>query len=218
MIYLRLNKKHYDPAKDESGIDYAPIPLIVNGKNNYFVRADDDKVGAAVVDVAFSISQDKYDFIPMRLSVFANPDEIKNLRIGDAVASAGLLPKKSGEQRNYPFFKFGQISNIPDEPVWISCEKNMPELRLERVWFVAINEVSGASGSPIFYVPPDICLMGGFIHCTRGLDRVMIIGVQSSSFDGADVAGMTPIEDVFKIIEQTSPPNVDLYRGDETKR
>jgi hypothetical protein len=36
------------------------------------------------------------------------------------------------------------------------------------------------------------------------------------SFFGADIAGMTPIEDVFKIIEQHSSPLVDVYRGDET--
>jgi hypothetical protein len=54
--------------------------------------------------------------------------------------------------------------------------------------------------------------------CTRGLNRGAVIGVQSSSFDGADVAGMTPIEDVFKIIEQHSLLGVDLYRGDETNR
>jgi hypothetical protein len=44
-----------------------------------------------------------------------------------------------------------------------------------------------------------------------------IIGVQSSSFGGADIAGMTPIEDVFKIIEQHSLPKLDLHRGDGVK-
>jgi hypothetical protein len=51
------------------------------------------------------------------------------------------------------------------------------------------------------------------------LNRGAIIGLQSSSFNGADIAGMTPIEDVFKIIEQhTLPLSLDLYRGDETQK
>ena len=62
-------------------------------------------------------------------------------------------------------------------------------------------------------------MMGGFIQCPNNVTRVMILGVQSSSFDGADVAGMTPIEDVFKIIEgHQGTPELDLYRGDESKR
>ena len=31
------------------------------------------------------------------------------------------------------------------------------------------------------------------------VNRVVLVGVQSLSFAGADIAGMTPIEDVFRI-------------------
>lgn len=221
-IYIRVNIKNYDPNKDESGIDYIPVSLVENGKKKYFVREDDDRVDAAVIDVlSTNLSQDKHDFIPMRLSVLASDDEIKMLKIGDYIASAGLLPGRSGEKRNYPFFKFGAISNIPEEPTWTGCGGRL-ELRLERAWFIAANLVGGNSGSPIFYMPPPLCLMSG-ITCTHVAKRAMIIGIQSSSigdplFGGADIAAMTPIEDVFKIIEQHSPPNADLYRGDDTQR
>ena len=113
------------------------------------------------------------------------------LGIGDSIVSAGLLPGRCGEKRNYPFFKFGEISNIPDEPTWIGCGGRV-ELRLERVWFLAANLVAGNSGSPIFYAPPTLL--------TEDIKRGVVIGIQSSAFDGADIAGMTPIEDVFKII------------------
>ena len=84
---------------------------------------------AAVVDIGWeNHSQKDYDFIPMELSVFASPDEVTKLGIGDSIASAGLIPGKSGEKRNYPFFKFGNISSKPDEGVWVSCEHGMPEL------------------------------------------------------------------------------------------
>lgn len=209
VVYLRVNKKNYDPAKDSTGVDYVRVPLVKSRERQYFV-SEDDKVDAAVIDVGEQFSPDKYDFQAMRLSVFASPDEISKMGIGDSVTSPGLIPGKSGEKRNYPFFKFGNISNIPDEPVEIACDRRMPELRLERVWFVAANLVGGNSGSPILYVPPAMF--------AQGVTRGVIIGVQSSSFDGADIAGMTPIEDVFKIIEGHAPPGADLYRGDETKR
>jgi hypothetical protein len=217
-IYMRVNKKDYDPTKDTTGVDYLSVLLVKNGVKQYFVRDDDDEVDAAFVDISAEFPQDKYDAVPMVSYLFASSDEMKKLQIGDSIASAGLIPGKSGEKRNYPFFKFGEISNIPDEPIWMACDPGMPELRLERVWFIATNLVGGNSGSPIFFVPLPMCLPGGGATCTRGLSRPAIIGVQSSSVGGADIAGMTPIEDVFKIIEQHSLPNLDLYRGEETQR
>ena len=216
-IYMRVNKKNYDPEKDTAGVDYLPIPLVRNGVRQYFV-SDDDKVDAAVLDIGLVLTPHKYDALPTRISNFASSDEMKKLRIGDSIVSAGLIPGRSGEKRNYPFFKFGEISNIPDEPIWMGCDPGMPELRLERVWFIAANLVGGNSGSPIFFVPFPMCLPGSGIQCTKGLDRAAIIGVQSSSVGGADIAGMTPIEDVFKIIERHSIFDLDLYRGDETKK
>jgi hypothetical protein len=167
LIYMRLNKRDYDPATDKSGVDYLPVPLIKDGVKQYSVRDDDDKVDATVIDIGLVYTPGKYDALPMRISVFASSDEIKKLQIGDSVASAGLLPGKSGEKRNYPFFKFGEISNIPDEPIWMACEKGMPELRPERTWFIAANLVAGNSGSPIFYVPFPLCLPGSGTTCTK---------------------------------------------------
>jgi hypothetical protein len=215
LVYMRVNTKNYDAKNDLTGVEYLPVHLVRNGIKQYFVRDDNDKVDAAIVDVGLELQQGKYDAVPMRISLFASSNEIKKLEIGDSVASAGLLPGRSGEKRNYPFFKFGQISNVPDEPVWIRCANGTPELRLASAWFIAANLVSGNSGSPIFYVPFGMCLPGSGVTCVKGLNRVAVIGIQSTSFDGADIAGMTPIEDVFKIIEQHSLPGLDLHRGDE---
>ncbi len=208
LIYMRVNKKNYDPTKDSTGVDYLPVPLRdEKGNNKYLIRDDDDQVDAAIMGIA-SIDQALYDIVPLRLSLFASPEEIKLLKIGNSVVSAGLLPGRSGEKRNYPFFKFGEISNIPDESTWIGCGGRL-ELRLERVWFIAATLVGGNSGSPIFYAPPPLLM--------TNLKRGVIVGLQSSSLDGAAIAGMTPIEDVFKIIEKQAPANLDLYRGDESK-
>ena len=91
----------------------------------------------------------------------------------------------------------------------MGCGIGRPELRLENVWFIAANLVEGNSGSPIFYLPAVF---------ENGVTRSVIIGVQSSTFGGADIAGMTPIASVFKIIERHALPELDLFRGDETTR
>jgi hypothetical protein len=185
-------------------------------QRNYFV-SDDSKVDAAVIILDWgdwSKMQEKYDFVPLRLSLFASPDEMPKFEIGDSIASAGLVPGRSGEKRNYPFFKFGEISNIPDEPFKVGC-------RLVRVWYIAANLINGNSGSPIFYAPP---------FFANRVKRGVLIGLQSSSLialsdqngsnvlEPADIAGMTPVEDIFEIIEKYSSPLIDLYRGDETQR
>jgi hypothetical protein len=149
--------------------------------------------------------------------LFATADELKTIEIGDAVVSAGLIPEKTGENRNYPFFKFGNVSSIPNEPTWASCD-GKPALRLERVWFVAMNLIGGNSGSPIFFIRTPTGRRGGGIFVSgEDARRASLIGIQSLSFNSADIAGMTPIEDAFKIFEQHIP-GIDLYRGDESKR
>jgi hypothetical protein len=210
-IYVRVNKVNYDPLSQESGVEYVRIPLIANRENLYWI-SDDDKIDAAVIPIGDQLSSAKDDVLPFRLSLFASTEEISKIQIGDPVFSAGLLPGKSGEKRNYPFFKFGFVSNIPGEPVGMTCERGMPELRQEKVWFIAANLVGGNSGSPIYYGPPSP-------FSPQGMSRGALIGVQSSSFEGADVAGMTPIEEVFKVIQaHLTDTRFDLWRGDETKR
>jgi hypothetical protein len=206
-IFIRVNNKHYDPEKDQTGVGYLQVDLVKDGVKRYFVRDDDKRVDAAVVDLQWprwGKMQEEYDFLPIPLALFASSDEVARLKIGDSIASAGLVPGQSGEKRNYPFFKFGEISNIPDEPTKVDC-------RVQRVWFTAINLVNGNSGSPIFYTAPPIRSL------VNSVSRAVIIGVQSGSIIPADLAAMTPIEDVFKIIERVSPPNADLTRGDTPK-
>jgi hypothetical protein len=73
LIYVRVNKAHYDPKKDKTGVEYLLIRLIENGKKRYLIRDDDDEVDAAVVPFdGRSYPQEKYDYVPMVLSVFAS--------------------------------------------------------------------------------------------------------------------------------------------------
>jgi hypothetical protein len=49
--YPMVGEPGYDPARDKSGVDYLPVPLIKDGVKQYSVRDDDDKVDAAVIDI-----------------------------------------------------------------------------------------------------------------------------------------------------------------------
>jgi hypothetical protein len=233
LIYLRLNKRNYDPSKNDDGVDYVRVRLREHGRPKYWIRDDDDKIDAAVVDLTSTemlgggtFSRQNDDWSALEFSDIAAPDEIKSLDVGDSIVSAGLLPAYlaggrdstplTGQRRNYPFFKFGEISNIPDESIWTSCDERMPALREEHVWFINANLVVGNSGSPIFFAPSGH--YGGGTY-TSGDDQrpPALIGIQSLTISSTDLAGMTPIEDVFKIIEKNAPKDSDLYRGDIRK-
>jgi hypothetical protein len=207
-FYARVNLRNYRPDKDATGVAYVPIDLIKEGVKQYLVRDNDDLVDGAAIDVSSSFSPTKYDIQPMILSVFATSEEAAKLHEGDDIFSAGLIPDLPGRKRNYPFFKFGNISSITNEPISPRCGvKERPT----RVWFVGINLVAGNSGSPIFYLPTPMCV--GTSVC-----RSMLIGIQSQSLPGADIAGMTPIGDVFAILERDFGDELNLYRGEEDKR
>ena len=204
-IFLRLNKKNYDPTKDPTGVGYVPIPL-VGPTGPLFTTSDDESDVAAVLIRPQELNIDTYDISALPVSVLATADEEKNLSIGDDLVSAGLLPGYTGVKRNYPIFKFGRVSDIPDETAPMLCAPNTPP-RFVRAWFIAANLFPGASGSPIFYVP------FGANGVSLGGGRAFLAGLQSNSIIEADVAGMTPAHAIFDAIEAMKLQNANLYRG-----
>jgi hypothetical protein len=204
LIYARVNK---DP-----GVEFIPIKLFTDGNYRWFHSSEGD-IDAAII----SVLPDEWppeqwnESVPKGLSAikitdFPTEEEVSRQSIGDQIVSAGLLPALQRTSRNYPIFKFGQISNIPREDVETRCSPQSPAFFV-KVWLVAANLVPGNSGSPIFSVPfgANGIIIGG--------TRPMLLGIQSVSFIGADVAGVTPISDVYHIIEQLNLPDADLQRG-----
>jgi hypothetical protein len=164
----------------------------------------------AQVDVAITIlnpkSFESYDTGAIPLSAFATAEELRGLAVGNFVVSAGLIPGASGKNRNYPIFKFGYVSSIPDEPIDASCASG-GQTQPRKVWLVAANLVPGNSGSPIFVVPAGAngILLGG--------GRAMLVGLQSISLLLADISGMTQAEYIFDVVRKLNLNDADLYRG-----
>jgi hypothetical protein len=205
-IFMRLNKKAFDPATNQSGVDYVPLDLIREGKGQSVFLNSDPTIDAAVVNIPASLVQMKQmDFTNITLADFATNDELSQLGVGIEVASAGLLPLFPGVQRNYPVFKFGYLSTKPTEQVQMPCRPGhfMPL----RVWFADVNLIGGNSGSPVVTVPR---LFSG--------ERAEVVGLQSMTFNGTDVAGITSSDHIFEIIENMGLAGVDLYRGVPKKK
>jgi len=194
-IFVRINKKDSGPTPSPNSIVFIPIQLTNESRPTWHHHQDEDVDAAAI---SFSVPQSEVDALLIPLEMFPTKAESAAQSIGDPVMSAGLLPNLPGNPRNYPIFKFGHISNIPAEDVETRCFEKGPTFRV-RVWLIAANLVPGNSGSPIFHVP-----LGGS-GVSFGGTRPMLLGVQSMSFPGADVAGMTPINYVYEILQVMLP-------------
>jgi hypothetical protein len=208
-IYVRLNRKVYDPARDTTGVAYVKIALREPNGSPTFVVPSDDQIDAAAVPLKIAdFSDPSYELATVPLEFFATDDELNKLTTGDAIVSAGLVPGAQGTNRNYPVFKFGFISDNRPEPFVTGCGPNLPG-RAEKVWFISMNMFPGASGSAIFYAPPG----SGGVQFGAPVMRPVLIGIQSSSILNADVAGMTSIGLAFPMLESLHLPNADLHRG-----
>jgi len=204
-IFVRVNKKNFDASKDAVGTTDLPLDVDVAGGRGW-VFSDDAEIDAAVIPLNGKMLDD-YEVDGVRIGDFPTPEEQKSFRSGDEIVSAGLLPGASGKKRNYPIFKFGNVSSIPEESADIpKCSQDPPPPHGLKVWFIAASLVPGNSGSPIFYVPSRFSTPGT-------TSRPVLLGVQSLSYLGWDVAGMTPAEYIYEIIEKVKLPGADLRRN-----
>lgn len=203
-VFMRVNLLQYDAAKDATGVDYVEVDLVRQGKRTFAVGNDDSDVAVALLDVP---KLSKYALNTVQLKEFGTDDDMKKLSIGDDVVSAGLMPfyYQAGERllpadlkRNYPVFKFGKVSNVPDEPVPIQCGQ-----RSVREVLIAANMFPGSSGSPVFVVAP-----GGNGVSFGG--KTFLMGIQSNSYISAEVAGVTPVTAILDAIKSMQLTDANL--------
>jgi hypothetical protein len=185
-FYIRLNDKKSGKAV------FFPLPIYERG-NAIWRHPEDETVDAALVPLKPEVLN--FDVNAIAASEVPTPEERANLSIGSAIASPGLLPGYQGAERNIAVFKFGYISAKPLEPLKFHCVEGGPE-HLVNEWLAGMNQVGGSSGSPVFYVPP------GGSGVKFGQTRPMLIGIQSNSLLGADVAGVTPIEPIIGAVRK----------------
>jgi hypothetical protein len=210
VVYLRLNTKKYDAKADEVGVGFVPLPLVRQDGQPTWQHDTDDAADVAVF-LLNPKAFDDFEIGKIALSDFATEEEAKQRVPTDPVISAGLLLGYSGVKRNYPVLKFGHISTEPDEKISNPCVKDGGTTPMH-LWLLSINLMPGSSGSPIFYVPE------GANNSSFGGGRATLIGLQSISYFGFDVSGMTPAQYIVETIEGMKLTDADLYRGPLDKK
>jgi hypothetical protein len=191
-LIAHFNKKEFDPSKDESGV----VELSLSGQQ--WLYPNDESV-----DIAFTaLDGRKFDSLSVEnsglpISQLPSASEAKAVEIGSSLASAGLLPVVPGAKRNYPIFKFGNVSSIPQEKIPVPGCAGTNKLMTE--WLIAASLVGGNSGSPIVYMPK-----------LGEIGRPFLLGVQSISVAGSDVAGMAPIRYLIESLRALQIPDADL--------
>ena len=184
-----FNKKGFDPKEQTKGTVEAPL-------TGSWMYPDDDSADVAVTVLNGQwISTLDIQNQPILISQLPSPQEVDRVNTGAQIVSAGLLLGASGTERNYPIFKFGYVSSVPDEKISVSCCPGCVA-HLQSDWMIAASLVPGNSGSPIFFVPV------GFPGMSIAGQRAFLLGVQSLSFLGSDVAGMAPVEYVWDAIRK----------------
>jgi hypothetical protein len=209
LLFARVNA--VEPTSPEK-VKYIRVPLSKDGKSTWFKHRRDD-IDAAVM--TFPINDEdllKSDIRFLPVWRLPTKEELGRISIGDDIVSAGMLVDLRRTTKNYPIFKFGKVSNILEEDIQTGCGGEPVNIV---AWVIAANLVSGNSGSPIFYYPP----FGENADITSpGLDRLVLLGIQSSSVVTSDVAYMTPATFLVDIIEEMKLPDVDLYLGKKTAK
>lgn len=201
-IYARLNRKTYDPVHDASGVEFVKVPLVASNKI-IWSKHRSDSVDAVLIPID-SAKFFANDVAAIRVADFPTPEELRAVGIGEDIVSAGLVPGLSGKKRNYPFFKFGKVSNIPDELGIMPCGNQVKPVNY---WYIAATMIGGNSGSPIFLLPPGNAVM------SFGNRRPFLLGLQSMSVVAGEIAGMTPASLIFEIIESLKLPDANLDRS-----
>ena len=209
VIHARVNTKNFKlgETKDDDAVDVVDLTLGPATDRHWWAHPN-DHVDVAVIPVSrehvAQFQRNDVRFVPVSDFATAAETEHYKVGIGDQIVTAGLVPALLTTIRNYPAFKFGRISNIPDEPIEMACTKGDKPLP-RNVWLLAGNFVGGNSGSPVYLLPPT----------PSAEHRVMLIGVISGSIPDVDLGQMVPSEYVFDILKEHCPA-ANLYRGHAT--
>jgi hypothetical protein len=101
----------------------------------------------AILPLAYSAVVPRIDLVTIPIEMFARPQHIseQTIGIGDDVYMIGRFINHEGKQRNMPSVRFGSISMMPGEPIYIDSTTSPQES-----FAVELRSMCGYSGSPVF--------------------------------------------------------------------
>ncbi len=136
-VYIRANTRNGFAWLD-SPIDYwKPHP-------------DDYRVDVSVCQVILpQAAFDVLDFLIIPISNAATKDVMQNepIGVGNEVFLTGLFTEHTGQNKNLPIIRVGNIALMPDEPVSVQI---MGVLEKMDAYLIEARSIGGLSGSPVF--------------------------------------------------------------------
>jgi hypothetical protein len=205
-IFLRFNTTNFDPATTAEGVAYEPLDV---SEKTFFTPSNEHiDVAVSVVTPKSMPNLDLYDVGYVPISLFATPGELKQVREGDQIITAGLVPAAAGVKRNYPFLTLETVSSLPKELSTAFCTQGANAKTLKIWWLSGQGLNPGRSGSPIFEIQRRT-------YRNQLRSGPVLVGIQSMSNQGAGVAGVTDSDDLYDAIREATKdiPGLDMQRG-----
>lgn len=124
------------------------VPFDTDGRN-WFLHPDGDDLAILLVDFPLVFSCKGFELLKAGGSVTPDLIQTFDLGIGDDVFTIGRFVNHDGKQKNNPVVRFGNIAQMPIEPV------KQEDGHFQDSYLVECRSVAGYSGSPVFaHIPP----------------------------------------------------------------
>lgn len=145
-------------------------------EQNWFAHQDGDDLAIAVMP---GLDTAKYKFQVVTPEMLLSKKEMKDLNVGpgDEVFVAGRFINSEGRQRNIPTLRFGNVSQMPLEPLEQDRMFNGTRFKQES-FLVEARAISGFSGSPVFLLLTRLySRQGGKWPDNQGQDIIRLLGI-----------------------------------------
>ncbi|HKW17575.1 MAG TPA: hypothetical protein VJO35_08720 [Terriglobales bacterium] len=197
-LSIRFNKK------DGSGTALVPLDLKPKiGKVLYVPKDPHSDVAAILLRPQLFPSFGDYEILDVPFRVTATENDMKIVREGTTILTAGLDPDLPGEKANLPVFREGVVSRTNNELIKSIAPCALIPIEVHSELLSAPLNL-GDSGAPIY------------VKNGRGGNQPVLVGVQSFVFEGKQLAGITPATDLVSLIKDISAEmkvQLDLYQG-----
>lgn len=131
-------------------IDGQAIGFPIEG-DEWTFHPDGDDLG--VIPVVMDKSICDHTFLPSEMFIDKNFIDEHDIGLGDEVFIIGRFQYHEGRKRNYPSARFGNLAQMPNEPIRVKRAANYTAL--QEAFLVEMRSIGGYSGSPAFiYIPP----------------------------------------------------------------
>ena len=150
-LYMVTNKHVIDRGGLTARINVEPnkaVPFDTDDRK-WFRLDDGDDLAILLVDFPMTLTCKGWEIFKPGAVVTLDLIQTYDLGIGDDVYTVGRYVNHDGKQRNNPVVRFGNIAQMPIEPI------KQDDGHLQDSYLVECRSVSGYSGSPVFaYIPP----------------------------------------------------------------